>query len=176
MSSNWLNRVKPGHHDATRKRVRRPKTFPARLELLEERLVLAVINWDGDGGDLSWNNPLNWSTDTLPKSERTFSRFFRADVFRSPARGTIGNAATTLFRGPGVNNFDIAIFKDFPIHEAVKFQFRAEMYNAFNHTQFNSVDNGARFDPQGNQVNTRLGEMTGTTPPRRIQLALRFYF
>jgi hypothetical protein len=38
------------------------------------------------------------------------------------------------------------------------------------------VDNGARFDPQGNQVNLRLGEMTGAAAPRRIQLALRFYF
>jgi hypothetical protein len=112
----------------------------------------------------------------LPKSERTFSRFFRTDVFRVPARGTVGNAAPTIIRGPGINNFDIAIFKDFPFGETRKFQFRCEMYNAFNHTQFSGVDNTARFDPQGNQVNTRLGEMTATQPPRRVQLALRFYF
>ncbi|MGH9659255.1 MAG: hypothetical protein ACRD96_11980, partial [Bryobacteraceae bacterium] len=112
----------------------------------------------------------------LPKGERTFSRFFHTGVFRLPARGTIGNAAKTLIRGPGINNFDIAIFKDFPIREAIRAQFRAELYNAFNHTQFSGVDNAARFDPQGNQVNARLGEMTETHPPRRIQLALRFYF
>jgi hypothetical protein len=112
----------------------------------------------------------------LPKSERTFSRFFRTDVFRLPATGTIGNAASTIIRGPGINNFDIAIFKDFPFGEARKLQFRGEMYNAFNHTQFSGVDNTARFDPQGNQVNTRLGEMTATHAPRRIQLALRLYF
>jgi hypothetical protein len=105
----------------------------------------------------------------LPKGERTFSRFFRTDVFRQPARGAIGNAATTLIRGPGINNFDIAIFKDFPIRENWRAQFRAEMYNAFNHTQFSSVDNTARFDPQGSQ-------MTGTHPPRRVQIALRLYF
>jgi hypothetical protein len=50
------------------------------------------------------------------------------------------------------------------------------MYNALNHTQFSGVDNTAHFDPQGNQVNARLGEMTATHAPRRIQLALRFYF
>jgi len=116
------------------------------------------------------------SNPILPKSDRTFSQNFRTDVFRLPAKGTIGNAATTIIRGPGVNNFDIAIFKDFPIHESIKGQFRAEMYNAFNHTQFSALDNGARFDPQGNQVNTRLGEMTAAYAPRRIQLALRFYF
>jgi hypothetical protein len=97
-------------------------------------------------------------------------------VFRLPATGTIGNAASTLIRGPGINNFDIAVFKDFPFGETRKFQFRCEMYNAFNHTQFSGVDNTARFDPQGNQVNPRLGEMTAAHPPRRIQLALRFYF
>ncbi|MBI4907443.1 MAG: carboxypeptidase regulatory-like domain-containing protein [Acidobacteria bacterium] len=116
------------------------------------------------------------SNPVLPKSERTFSRFFANDVFRVPARGTIGNAATTLIRGPGVNNFDLAIFKDFPIRESIKAQFRAEMYNAFNHTQFNAVDTGARFDPAGAQVNPRFGEMTGAAAPRRIQLAIRFYF
>jgi hypothetical protein len=116
------------------------------------------------------------SNPVLPKSERTFNQNFRTDVFRVPARGTIGNAATTVIRGPGINNFDIAIFKDFPIHESIKAQFRAEMYNAFNHTQFSTLDNAARFDPQGNQVNTRLGAMTATYPPRKIQLALRFYF
>ncbi|MBI3208873.1 MAG: TonB-dependent receptor [Candidatus Solibacter usitatus] len=112
----------------------------------------------------------------LPKNERTFSRFFRTDVFQSPARGTIGNAATTLIRLPGINNFDVSLFKDFPIRERIKGQFRAEMYNVFNHTQFSGVDTGARFDPQGTQVNARFGEMTAAREPRRIQLAMRFYF
>lgn len=56
----------------------------------------------------------------LPKSERTFSRNFRTEVFRLPAVGTFGNAAKTQFRGPGENNWDIAVFKDFPIVERLK--------------------------------------------------------
>jgi hypothetical protein len=112
----------------------------------------------------------------LPKSERTFSRNFRTEVFRMPAVGTIGNAATTQIRGPGINNWDISIFKDFPIREGMRFQFRAEAYNAFNHAQFSALDTTARFDAQGNQVNARLGEFTATRSPRIMQLALRFYF
>ncbi|MBI3683167.1 MAG: carboxypeptidase regulatory-like domain-containing protein [Acidobacteria bacterium] len=112
----------------------------------------------------------------LPKSDRTFSRNFRTDVFRLPARGTIGNAATTLIRGPGINNWDIAIFKDFPVREAMRFQFRWELYNAFNHTQFSALDTAARFDPQGAQVNARFGEFTAARSPRVMQGALRFYF
>ena len=112
----------------------------------------------------------------LPKGERTFSRNFRTDVFRVPTRGTIGNSAPTIIRGPGIDNWDIAIFKDFPLRDRTKFQFRWELYNAFNHTQFNGLDTGARFDPQGNQVNTRFGEFTSARSPRVMQFALRFTF
>lgn len=112
----------------------------------------------------------------LPKSERTFSRNFNTDVLRLPARGTIGNAAKTNIRGPGMNNWDIALFKDFPIRESMRFQYRLELYNAFNHAQFTALDTTARFDPQGNQVNTRLSEFTSARAPRVMQMALRFYF
>lgn len=113
----------------------------------------------------------------LPKSQRTFSQNFRTDVFRLPAVGTVGNAGTTQFRGPGVNNFDIAIFKNFPIRERLKLQFRTELYNAFNHTQFTAVDSAARFEPAtGAQINQRLGQFTAASEARRIQFALRVSF
>jgi hypothetical protein len=112
----------------------------------------------------------------LPKGERTFSRNFRTDVFSAPAVGTIGNAAKTNLRGPGINNWDIALFKNFPIHERWKLQFRSEFYNAFNHTQFSAFDSSARFDAAGRQVNARFGEFTASRTPRIVQLALRLSF
>ncbi|MFN0106710.1 MAG: carboxypeptidase regulatory-like domain-containing protein [Bryobacteraceae bacterium] len=112
----------------------------------------------------------------LPKSERTFDRNFRTDVFRAPAVGTIGNAARTNLRGPGINNWDIALFKNIPLRERLKLQFRAELYNAFNHTQFSAYDAAARFDAQGRQVNTRFGQFTAARSPRIAQLALRVSF
>ncbi len=116
------------------------------------------------------------SSPYLPPGERTFSRNFRTDVFRLPARGTTGNAAKTLVRGPGISNWDISAIKTFPIRERVSFQFRAEFYNAFNHTQFSAFDTTARFDSSGNQVNARLGEFTAARNPRIVQLALRLRF
>jgi hypothetical protein len=112
----------------------------------------------------------------LPNGERTFSQHFRTDVFQMPARGTVGNAAPTQFRGPGINNWDMALFKDFPIREQMSIQLRVEAYNAFNHTQFSAVDATARFDAEGRQVNTRFGEYTASRSPRIMQFALRFYF
>ena len=114
---------------------------------------------------------------TIAKSERTFSRNFNTAAFRAPAVGTFGNAPKDVLRGPGLNNWDLSLFKNFPLHsERRKLQFRAEFYNAFNHTQFSGFDTAARFDAQGNQVNARLGEFTAARAPRRIQLALRFTF
>jgi len=112
----------------------------------------------------------------LSKSERSFYRNFRTDVFALPARGTIGNAANTLIRGPGINNWDLSLFKTFPVREAMRFQFRCELYNAFNHTQFSALDTTARFDASGNQVNANFGAFTAARQPRVMQLALRLYF
>jgi hypothetical protein len=113
----------------------------------------------------------------LPKGDRTFSRNFDTSVFRLPAKGTIGTAQNPLLRGPGVNNFDISLFKIFPIRERARLQFRAEMYNAFNHTQFSAFDTAARFDPAtGAQGNARFGEFTAARSPRIMQMALRFSF
>ncbi len=113
----------------------------------------------------------------LPKGERTFAQNFRTGVFQLPARGTIGNAAKNILRGPGINNWDIAVFKNFPLRgDRMRLQFRSEFYNTFNHTQFSGLDTGARFDPQGNQVNQRLGEFVSARNPRQIQFSLRFYF
>jgi hypothetical protein len=116
------------------------------------------------------SNPL------LPKSERTFWHNFRTDVFAVPQQGTWGNAARYILRGPGVNNWDLSLNKEFPVRDQMRFQFRAEAYNAFNHAQFTSMDTGARFDNTNKQINTALSQFTGARTPRVMQFALRFYF
>jgi hypothetical protein len=112
----------------------------------------------------------------LPRSERTFDRYFATGVFALPAVGTFGNAARTLLRGPGIHNWDLTAYKNFSITERFRAQVRGEFYNALNHTQWSALDTTARFDAQGRQVNTQLGQVTATRAGRRIQLALRILF
>jgi hypothetical protein len=81
-----------------------------------------------------------------------------------------------LLRGPGINNWDVALFKNFSIREGLKAQFRSEFYNAFNHTQFSTFDSTARFDANGNQVNSQFGQFTAARDPRIVQLAIRLQF
>jgi hypothetical protein len=108
----------------------------------------------------------------IPKSQRTFYHNFNTSVFTLPAVGTVGNAAKTVIRGPGINNWDAAVFKNFSIHEPLRLQFRGELYNAFNHAQFTALDTTARFDASGNQVNSDFGAFTAAGNPRLIQLVL----
>ncbi len=112
----------------------------------------------------------------LPKGDRTFSRNFRTDVFRVPPAGTLGFMSKTMLRGPGINNWDIALFKNFSVREGIRVQFRSEFYNAFNHTQFSAFNAAARFDAAGAQVNQQFGQFTAARDPRIMQLAIRLQF
>jgi hypothetical protein len=113
----------------------------------------------------------------LERGDRTFARWFNPTVFARPARGDFGNAPKDVFRRPGQANWDISFFKNFPIGKERRFlQIRWEMYNAFNHTQYDSVDSTARFDVQGQQTNLRFGEVIGARAPRRMQASLRFTY
>jgi hypothetical protein len=70
--------------------------------------------------------------------------------------------------------------KKFPLKsESRSLQFRAEFYNAFNHTQFSAIDTWANFDDTKAgfpQVNNTFGQVVGSRSPRVIQLSLRFDF
>lgn len=140
------------------------------------------VDFNG-GGDGERVNVL--SNPQLPSGERTFDRWFDTAAFEPPSWDTtpcatmcIGNASKSPIRGPGINNWDLSVIKMIPVKgESTYFQFRWDLYNAFNHTQFSAVDTFAFFDLNTRQqTNGRFGEVTGTRPPRIIQFALSFYF
>ena len=101
---------------------------------------------------------------------------FNPTVFSVPAVGTLGDPSKTLFRGPGLNNWDVSLFKDFAIHDRLRMQLRSEFYNFFNHTQYSTVNTTAQFNPAGAQVNAQFGQYTAAQNPRIIQLAVRLQF
>ena len=116
----------------------------------------------------------------LARSDRTNTHVFNTSAIARPVAGTfgIGNAKKDIFRGPGIENVDLTMFKNFPLGgtKEKNIQFRVEAYNAFNHTQFTSVDTGARFNAAGQQINGSFGSYTAAGNPRRMQLGLKFAF
>jgi len=95
-------------------------------------------------------------------------------AFALPATGQFGNCGVGRYHGPGLANVDLSLFKSFPIRETMRFEFRAEAFNAFNHANFsnpNSFFAPFTLGPGG------FGYITNTIgDPRELQLALKFYF
>jgi len=126
------------------------------------------------GGDYSrciLTGPVN-----LSRGDRNFYRFYNTSVIQPPTATNPGNAVPGAVRGPGVEDFDISVFKNFPWGEKRSVQFRVETFNTFNHPQFNTVDTNPQFDQSGNQVNGRLGQIISDYLPRQMQLALKLIF
>jgi len=70
-------------------------------------------------------------------------------AFALPRPGQVGSLGRGVIRSPGIKNFDFSLAKNWQIRERLGFQFRAEMFNLFNHVNFNGVDTGLSFDNIG---------------------------
>ena len=115
-----------------------------------------------------------------PANQTRFS-YFNPLVFARPADGTLGNMGRNTIRGPGINNWDISMFKNTKIGERVTTQLRFEFFNVFNHTQWAGVNAGFGNLPTAGAAATTAtagttGQISGTRDPRNIQLGLKFMF
>jgi hypothetical protein len=106
-------------------------------------------------------------------------------AFGLPTGLTFGNVGRNTLNYPGRLNFDFGTFKRFAINERAGFEFKWEVFNLFNHTQFDQIDNqgqgtnGIAMDtatPGANLDSSNFLHLTGAHAPRRMQFGLRFYF
>lgn len=115
---------------------------------------------------------------TLSSSERSVTQWFDTEAFRNPADFTIGNIPRTLpnTRGPGLLDVAFSAFKTFQIRERLKLEFRAEMFNAINHVNYDSPNTTFLPNRQGVNTNANFGRILGALDARNIQLGLRLAF
>jgi len=92
--------------------------------------------------------------------------------FSLPAPGRYGNSAPSVIRGPGMNNWDLSLFKNIPIREQLRMQFRAEVFNFFNHVSFSAIGVGL----PATATNTTFGQVTAVAPARTVQFGLKLEF
>jgi hypothetical protein len=117
-----------------------------------------------------------------PNAKAPAGQWFNVNAVKAPLPGYsvdgIGNASKAPIYGPGLDNWDISMFKNFRLgsNEARRMQFRFETYNTFNHTQFTGIDTGAKFNQNNVQTNTNYGYFTTAALARRVVLGLKFYF
>ncbi len=104
----------------------------------------------------------------LKSSERTLTRWFDTSAFAQPAPFMFGTGARGAVRGDGIVNFDISLLKNFFFAEKKGFQFRLEMFNAFNHPDFGLP--GTTLGGPG------FGVVASARSSRNIQAGLRLVF
>ncbi len=112
-----------------------------------------------------WINPTAMSCTVCPTTDQDC--ILPADAGGIPLF-SYGNLGRNSLRGPGINNWDLSITKKTSLGEARSLEFRAEFFNAFNHTQFLRVDNAGG--------SSTFGQVISDRGPRLIQFGLKFYF
>jgi carboxypeptidase family protein len=116
--------------------------------------------------------------------EQTANLFwFNPNAYAPAADGTFGNSKRSEFRQPGRNQTDLTISKNWSFNGTQRVQFRADMINAFNHTQWladpsaNGLDNTCTISlTTCNPANDTFGQILNSRAPREIQLGLKFYW
>ena len=113
---------------------------------------------------------------------RSGNPYFNATLFSSEQLGQLGNSQRRYFHGPGINNWDMALLKEFAVNERMHFEFRAEFFNTFNHAQFvtssgtgTCVTGGPGRSCAG-VPGSGFGIISTARDPRIGQLALKFLF
>ena len=111
----------------------------------------------------------------LPRGDRTIDRWFDVSQLANPAPGQLGNAGKGVIRGSGNNKWDLIISKFFDIADGHRLEFRAELFNAFNHPQFDDPVVTPGNNPLAGKI-TSASDFGFTQTERVIQLGLKYSF
>ncbi len=109
---------------------------------------------------------------------KTAASWFNPAAFSAPVCATgpdcYGNLGFDALRGPGRDNWNMSLLKNFAFTERLKLQFRADAFNMWNHTQFKGDANNGGISL--NQGSSNFGAVTSAFDPREFQLALKLMF
>ena len=95
----------------------------------------------------------------------TIDQWFNTAAFAQPALGSFGNSGRSILRGPGRNNLDLGLFKNFFLPKDATLQLRVEAFNALNHPQWGGVSQ--------NISAANFGVITSARDGRIVQLGLK---
>ena len=137
--------------------------FPIRLQTQNDTELIGSVMFLGTAapqltGNLQILNP-----------KKNGAYYLNPAQFSDPQpMGTFSTTPRSVCCGPGINQWDFTLSKQIPVTESKYFQFRTDVFNVFNKTEF--------FNPDGNYSNTTFGQVLQAHDPRLIQFALKFYF
>jgi hypothetical protein len=114
-----------------------------------------------------------------PDNQDRFN-YFNPLAFATAADGTFGNLGRNTLRLPGINNWDMSLFKNTKITERITTQLRFEFFNVWNHTQWSGVNTSISAGNPNTPITAATrgtsGQVNSTRDPRSLQMALKLYF
>ncbi len=150
---------------------------------------------------LTLNREITGSEDVAPRvvltcnpnlslGDRNINEWINTSCFAPAPVGSVAdNSGINRLRGPGINQWDMSLYKKINITEKTYAQLRLEAFNAFNHPQFGSVNSTIVFNQAGQVINlpSQLGgtggrfgfgtlNSTRANSERILQIAAKFYF
>ncbi len=117
----------------------------------------------------SGNQPWDLVGSTAVSDPGLGKAWFNPAAFARPALGTFGNAGLNIIRGPKFYNWDVALFKNFPVTERLRSELRFEVFNFPNHPLLGNPAVGPRNTGDFGIITAKSGE-------RNVQLGLKFVF
>jgi hypothetical protein len=133
--------------------------------------------------------PLWVPNHSWPGSSYNINAFAVEPTYDGTPGGTIGTVGRNALRGPAYFQFDLSGMKNFAITERVTMQFRADIFNLFNHPNFTNPDGGictsisvfgcptnTNFGRVGQTIADANGTQIGDGTARQTQFSLRFTF
>jgi outer membrane receptor protein involved in Fe transport len=136
--------------------------FPIRVQSQNDTELMSSLFFEGA------NTPQVTGPVHFLNPKRNGGFWFDTSNFSDAAPGAFGNTPHALCCGPAISNTDLVISKKTPFGEKLNTEFRAEFYNAWNHTQFQN--------PDGNWSSSTFGQVLKARDPRVMQFALKILF
>ncbi|HUA19424.1 MAG TPA: carboxypeptidase regulatory-like domain-containing protein [Bryobacteraceae bacterium] len=131
-------------------------------------------NRSGDGDTRNPDRPSLNPAFSGPVILGSPNQWFNPNAFVLPQAGTYGSVGRGVYTGPGLADLDASLFKNISLSERFRLQFRAEFFNALNHTNL-GTPNAIVFS--GSSISPSAGLITSTaTTSRQIQFGLKLIF
>lgn len=93
--------------------------------------------------------------------------------------GQYGDEGRNITHGPGYQDWDLSVMKAFPVREQMRFEFRGDFFNIWNHVNplWGPIGAAGQVEPVAIELGTpQFGQLQAARDPRLIQFALKFYF
>ena len=127
-----------------------------------------LLSGDYNNDGISGDRPDRLGSGVLAESERSVDQWFATDDFAAQPSYTFGNAGRNILVGPSYANWDLSLVKQARFSDGSLVEFRVELFNAFNHANFEL--------PYAVLGTSSFGKIFGAHRAREIEVALRYSF